>query len=253
MVRGMPVSWQPNFGFYLSRLGEDPASFVVDLNAQPQTSHPLRLQLRVPLRAPRADGLRDRSELEPMGDLEDRLVDALQARLDAIYVGRLVARGATEFFFYAPEAARARLNDLEALIGNTAPYSVEYLAETDSGWQIYTQFLYPDPYSYQAIANRSLLEQLEQAGDVLTAARPIDHLAFFSSRGQATEAATRLTAAGFSTDEVTTRDDGRFGLQFHRDDALSEGQADAFVAEVLDLILPLDGEYDGWGCPVVKG
>jgi hypothetical protein len=253
MVRAMETPWQPNFGFYLSRLGEDPASFVVDLNARPLTSHPLRLQLRVPLRQPRPDGLRDKSELEPMGDLEDRLVDALRARLGAVYVGRLVARGATEFFFYAPEVARPKLNDLEALVGDTAPYSVEYLAETDSAWQVYTQFLYPDPYSFQAIANRSLLEQLEQAGDVMTVARLVDHLAYFDGEAQAKEASVRLTAAGFLADAVKRRDDGRFGLEFHREDALADGQADAFVAEVLDIILPLDGDYDGWGCPVVKG
>lgn len=249
----MQLPWQPNFGFYLSRLGEDPASFVVDLNAQPQASHPMRLQLRVPLLKPRADGLRDREELEPMSQLEDRLVDALEAKLDAIYVGRLVARGATEFFFYLPQHAEQRLADLEALLGNTAPYSLEYLAEADGEWRVYTQLLYPDPYSYQAIANRSLLEQLEQAGDQLAISRLVDHLAYFASRAQAKEAVTRLTAAGFATDDVTPSEDGRFGLQFHRDDALAEGQADAFVAEVLDIILPLDGDYDGWGCPVVKG
>lgn len=249
----MSERWEPNFAFYLTNLDGKPASFVVDLRAEPQESHPLRLQLRVPLRAPRPDGLRDASELEPMGALEDRVVEALQAKTSAIYVGRLVSRGATEFFFYLPASAKPALNDFKALVGDVSPYTLEYLAAEDPEWSVYTQFLYPDPYSLQAIANRSLLEQLEKAGDVLTVARTIDHFAFFESEGSAKEAAKRLGAAGFATDDPTAKEDGQIGLQFHRDDSVGEGQADAFVAEVLDIILPLDGTYDGWGCPVVKG
>lgn len=248
----MSTPWQPNFGFYMTRLDEHPASFVVDLSATPLETHPLRLQLRVPLLKPRDDGLRDASELEPMGALEDGLVDALRAKVDARYVGRLVTRGATEFFFYLPSEAGPKLDDLEALLGPVEPYEVEYLAAEDPGWSLFTDFLYPDAYALQSIANRSLLEQLEQAGDVMSVARTIDHLAFFGSPGQANEAVARLTAAGFTTDPIEQHDDGRLGLKFHRDDALADGQADAFVVEVLDLITPLDGDYDGWGCPVVK-
>jgi hypothetical protein len=36
------------------------------------------------------------------------------------------------------------------------------------------------------------------------------------TEGQAKEAANRLKAAGFSTDELEVRDDDRVGLQFHR-------------------------------------
>jgi hypothetical protein len=249
----MSDRWQPNFGFYLTNLDGQPASFVVDLNAEPAESHPLRLQLRVPLLKPRPDGLRDASELEPMGAIEDRLVDALTEQTDALYVGRLVTRGATEFFFYLPRESGPKLDDLKGLVGDLGEYTMEYLAAEDPDWGMYTEFLYPDPYSYQAIANRSLLEQLQQAGDVMTVARTIDHLAFFDTAAQAQEAATRLEAAGFDTDAPAPREDGQVGLQFHREDALADGQADAFVAEVLDIILPLEGSYDGWGCPVVKG
>ena len=213
----MTTPWEPNFGFYLTTLDEHPASFVVDLNAEPTESHSLRLQLRVPLRPPRDDGLRD----------------------------------AAEFLFYVPSEHGPLLDDLEALLGPVAPYEVEYLAAEDPDWGMHTEFLFPDAYSLQSIANRTLLEQLEKAGDVMSVARTIDHLAFFESAAQANEAASRLKAAGFSTDELATREDDRVGLQFHRDDALSDGQADAFVAEVLDIMGPLGGEYGGWGCPVV--
>ena len=248
----MSEPWQPNFGFYMTTLDEQPASFVVDLNAEPNETHTLRLQLRVPLLKPRPDGLRDASELDPMAALEDRVVETLREKTEAIYVGRLVTRGATEFFFYLPPAASKQLDDLEALLGNQAPYTVEYLAAEDPDWGMYTEFLYPDPYSYQSIMNRSLLEQIEQAGDAMTVGRTVDHLAYFETDAQAKEAKTRLDAAGFDTDEIRTTDDGKFSLQFHREDSLAEGQADGFVAEVLDIVLPLEGTYDGWGCSIVK-
>lgn len=248
----MTTPWQPNFGFYLTQLDGHPASFVVDLAAEPTESHPLRLQLRVPLLHPRPDGLRDGKELEAMGALEDRLVETVVGATGGLYVGRLVTRGATEFFFYLPVTASTQLDRFESLVGDVQPYSVEYLAAEDPEWGMYTGLLYPDPYALQSIANRALLEQLEKAGDDLTAPRLIDHLVFFETRGQAAEAVSRLSAAGFSTDDIDAREDGSFSVQFHREDPIADGQADAFVAEVLDIILPLEGQYDGWGCPVVK-
>ncbi len=245
----MTEPWQPNFAFYLSRVDDHPASFVIDLNAEPQASHPVRLQLRVPLLTPRADGLRDATELDAMGAIEDRLAEVAKTRLDGLYVGRVVSQGATEFFFYVPR----RVERAADVFGDLTPYSLQFLCEDDPEWELYSDCLFPDPYALQAIMNRALIEQLTEAQDVLTTARTIDHFAYFESLEQAQAAATALTAQGFTTDEIDRRADGKFGLKFHRDDRLDEGQPDAFVATVLDIILPLDGDYDGWGCPVVKG
>ena len=246
----MPATWEPSFNFYLSRIDEEPVSIVLDLNAQTLPSHPVRLQIRVPLRVPRADGLRDSSELEAMGRIEDQVVDSLTPAFDAVFVGRYVMAGSTVFIFYLPESAKAE-TCLE-VIGSMAPYEAQWLTKSDPPWSFFHNFLYPNPYAFQSMLSRSLVQQLQTAGDALVSARPIDHLALFDDRAVADQASTHLAAKGFSMEPVAPHEGGGFELAFRRDDEVTDAHPDVFVGEILDVILPIGGRYDGWGCPVVK-
>ncbi len=254
--------WEQNFDFYVATIDGKPASFVLDLTAgehAPVATHPLLLEIKVPMLAAREDGLRDNSELEPLGALEDQFVDALEQRLDAIYAGRVVHDGATQLFLYVPAAHRDALDDLPTLTG--APpdgYTPEWAVVDDAEWRQYLDFLAPDAYSIQSMMNRRLLAVFAENGDTLALARPIDHLAHFASKPEAERAGAALRAVGFTTDDVgepvapeaaaDEADAGpRWALQFHRVDHLAEDRADEFVEEILDVILPLGGDYDGWG------
>ena len=245
--------WEQDFEFYMAAVEDRPASIVLDLAAAPHApvaTHPLLVEIRVPMLQPRPDGLRDAAELEPLGELEDQFVEALEDKVDAIYAGRLVTDGTTSMYLYVPEAHRAALDDLPALTG--APpgdYEPEWAVVDDPEWRQYLDFLTPDDYARQSIWNRRLLQVFTEQGDALEVARPIDHMAFFPSRVRAEEAALALRNAGFTTDElVAPADEDRgWGLGFHRADHLIDGRPDEFVGEILDLILPLDGDYDGWG------
>ena len=93
----------------------------------------------------------------------------------------------------------------------------------------------------------------DRAGNQISVAREIDHLAIFPSEKQARDAGVQLAEHGFRLDELEPPDDERWRLGFHRDDACDEGRPDEFVFEILDVILPFDGDYDGWGSMLVKG
>lgn len=247
--------WEQDFDFYMARIDDQPASFVIDLNAArhaPVDSHPVSLVIRVPMLIEREDGLRHADELEPLGELEDKFVEALEQKVDAIYAGRVVHDGYTTLFLYVPAAHRDALDDLPSLTGPPpGDYEPSWGVDDDPAWERYTGFLAPDDYALQTIWNRRLLQQFTDHGDDLTQAREVDHMAYFPSSEQAERAAAALRGAGFVTDEVVAGDDDadedRFALQFHRQDHLADGRPDEFVGEVLDLILPLDGVYDGWG------
>ena len=318
--------WEPDFDFYMAQLEDRPASFVVDLAAAaqaPVASHPLLLSIQVPMLRPRPDGLRDASELDDLGALEDQFVEALAAKVDAVYVGRTVHDGNTTLYLYVPEEHREALDELPALTG--APpgeYEPRWGVADDPEWEQYTEFLAPDDYAHQTIWNRRLVKQFTEMGDELAVAREIDHMTYFPSRQAAEQAAVELAALGFRVDEPTSSEDDeaedddeadaedgdqegdddeaeadavsadgddedddsdsdedeegddddeasmsadddddddddsddeeRWGLQFHRDDSLADGRPDEFVAEILDVILPLGGSYDGWGAMHVK-
>jgi len=248
----MSERWTQDFDVYLVTMEDKPASFVVDLAAAehgPVDTHGLRLTIRVPMLQPRADGLRDASELDALGELEDRLCDRLEEAVDAIYAGRVVHGGDTTFFFYVPDGHRGDLDDLAPITGNLGRYRPEWALDEDPEWECYFAYLTPDPVSRQSIWNRRLLQAFEEGGDRLEEPREVDHLAYFPTQAQAEKAAVELRRAGFKTDDIQAPEEhaDAWSLQFHRVDALSDGRPDEFCAEILDVILPLEGLYDGWG------
>lgn len=251
-MRDASERWTQDFDVYLVTMEDRPASFVVDLAAGehvPVETHPVRLTVRVRMQHPREDGLRDARELEALGEVEDRLCDRLEEAVDAIYAGRVVHDGLTTFYFYVPAEHRDDIDDLPALAGALGRYRLEWAIDDDPEWECYSVYLAPDPISRQTIWNRRLLQVFEEKGDRVDVPREIDHLAHFPGREQAEAAALALRRAGFALDEIEAPDGpgDAWALSFHRHDAIGEGRPDEFCAEILDIILPLEGLYDGWG------
>ncbi len=249
------ASWESAFNMYMANVGGAPTSFIVDMNAAPhapKATHPLRIQLRVPLLRPLPNGLRDASELEPMGKVEDTICARLEAALQAIYVGRTLGAGYVTFFFYAPPAGDEK-TDFAKVIGPLGEYKVQWLTEEDPKWSSYLDFLYPDEPSREQMTNRAQLEQRQKIGDNLDAERDIDHFAIFGSLEQASAAGVALIEKGFRAGEPSPRgEEGQHTLEFHRRDALSLGRPNVFCAEIRAILAPFAGEYDGWGAVVVK-
>jgi hypothetical protein len=249
--------WQAYLDFYEARAGDDRAIVMLDLAARahaPLASHPLRLQVRVKMRGPRDDGLRSSEEADALFALEDRLVESMSETAEAIFVGRVVSQGYTELFFYVPRSGMREDRSPLAVVGDTSPYRLEWLIEEDAGWQRYDE-LFPNAYAMQTILNRRLVAQMVESGDQIAIARRIDHVVWFPSEKQARAAARKLRAIGFRLDplEAPSDDEAAWCLGLHRVDRCDGRRPDEFVSEILDAVLPLGGEYDGWGSPVQKG
>lgn len=244
----VPPALPQDWDFYEGAASSGRAIVLINLGARaraPVPSHPLRVQLRTRMQRPGEDGLREPDEAPALFALEDRLVAALTGHADAHFVARVVAFGCTEWFFYLPagraDGARQALRDL----GSLAPYALEWLAEDDASWDEYAA-LYPNRYALQTIHNRRLQQSMEAQGDRLEVPREVDHVAFFPSREQADAASAALAKAGFRVD-APSEHAPKWGLEFHRSQRCDGAAPDEFVFEVLDLLEPFGGEYDGWG------
>ncbi len=255
----MPPSWTPSFEFYEALLDEDRLIILLDLAAAahaPVPGHDLRLQVRVRMREPRDDGLRSQGEAPALFALEDRLVPALQGALDAIFLGRFVARSCTTFVFMLPSERGGEVADALEGLGDTAPYRPRWLTEKDPSWRYYWEFLFPNPFAHQRIMNRQVLRQLEERGDRLDRERQVDHWAHLPNREACERATQALAELGYQVGEPTPPgEDGHakhWTLPFHRDSALDRDQADRATWEILQALGPLSGSYDGWGAPVVR-
>lgn len=251
--------WDPDFDTYLTLVEEAPASFVVDLAAAqhaPLDSHPVRVQVRLTLQAPTEDGMPTPHESPLLHALEDRVTEGLAEHMGGIFVGHEISRGYLHVVAYCP---RNRVGDEATLIDwlDDDGYEVAWLASDDPGWDMYFEHMYPSVWEMRTIWNRRLLARLEDHGDDLERARPIDHFAYFRGPEPAAAAAKALEKAGFLVDPPhRSEDDERkspavWTVEFHRDDALADGRADAVSLEIMELIDPHDGDYDGWGCAVV--
>jgi regulator of RNase E activity RraB len=255
----MPPSWTPQFEFFEALLDEDRLIILVDLGAArcaPVAGHDLRLQIRVKMRRPREDGLRSQAEAPDLFALEDRLVAGMQQKLDGLFLGRFVARGFTTFVFMLPGARGQQVPQALTADPEPSPYHLHWLTESDPSWRFYWDFLFPDPFSHQRIMNRQVLRQLEERGDRMDLPRRVDHWAHLPNRDACTLAAQALAALGYGVE--TPRAPGKdahprhWTLPFHKDSALDEGQVDDATWEILQVIEPLRGSYDGWGAPVVR-
>jgi len=249
-VRAM-AGWEPRFEFYFTDRAGCPFSTFVDLEAHrhaPLESHPVALRARVLMRDPRPDGLRSGAEAPALFAFEDRLVARLRETLDAVYVGRVVGGVRTEILFYVPLAMEA---EPAAVVSDLEPYGVSFTRVLDRSWLEYGE-LYPDEREWQQITDHRLLQVLEEKGDQPDVPRQVDHLVLFGARPAAESAAHVLARRGFaffSGDPVRERD-GTFAVEFHRVETCHARDVRRFVDEILDIVLPLGGSYDGWGCEV---
>jgi hypothetical protein len=234
-------------------MGDDRLSVMIDLAALPHTpvaTHPVRLNVRAAMLRKRADGLRSSEEMDALLSLEEQVVPALEKKANAIHIARLVGQGYTEFLFYVPAERRAVADDPNAAAGNVAPYELEWYLEDDPDWTAYRN-LFPDRYDIQTIWNRRVVTAMKENGDLLDRPREIDHLATFPTEDRAREAATALAARGFRAAEPHLKGT-RWWLEFHRTDRCDGHRPDEFTFEILDVVLPLEGQFDGWGSMAVE-
>jgi hypothetical protein len=247
-----PAEFSPAFvgTFYPADVDGSPAAFVVDLEQEPRTSHATRITVSVPMLEAEPDGLRSEGEMQDLDTLQTKLTERLARAAGADCVGFYDLRGVATFVFYAKKPITAA--EATVAIADTHPYEADVLVDEDPEWRFYIDALFPDAYALQGIWNRLIVDELESHGDELHEPRDVDHVATFPSTATAQKAAKQLTAAHFKVDGIGKADeDGRFELAFHRSETLEEGKPDLFAAEILDIVLPLDGEYEGWGAPAV--
>ncbi len=259
VLLGKPLDkpWEEDFDFYFSESMKARLVISVDLGAvelAPLATHPLRLQARITMQTPRADGLRQLGEADALFDLEDRLVERLGAVLPLVYVGRMVTVGDVTLVWYAPRTAEAQIEELtDAVKSVRGDYEVHLSLDKDPKWDFYDDFLFPDVYNLQVMLNRRRLMTLVEHGDDGSLSRDLEHLAYFESAQRAEEAARRLTTAGFEVDspmveeQSTPTENLSLALWFSREDSLADGRIDDVCVEILDVILACEGYYDGWG------
>lgn len=126
--------------------------------------------------------------------------------------------------------------------------------DEDPEWDIYFNFLYPDEYSFQAMMNRRVIQNLMEQGDNSEAEREVDHWLYFSNSKDRDFFVNKAEGMGYKINSLEELEERNYPYQVHisRLDKTEYHHINNIVWELLDIIRSLNGYYDGWGCPIVK-
>ena len=243
-----------NWRSYFCNVNDSLASIFVNLglrNDAPVLSKPWLLWVWVYFRSPRPDGLSDSKEAPEIFKIEDALTLELSRSCGAILSGRITTEGRRELYFYGEtrtgfsEAVAKEMSAFEA-------FKFEIGEQKDALWEQYLNVLYPSAEDLEKIKNRDLLDVLEQKGDVLTAARDVEHWMCFASEASRASFRKAAVEAGFRIASESQVERGLpFGISVVRNQPLEQVLVDATVIELLHLSRQFLGEYDGWETPLI--
>lgn len=243
-----------NWKSYFCNVNGKLASIFLNLslrNEAPILSKPWLLWVWLHCQSPRRDGLSDRNEAPTLFKIEDALTRQVGRKCNAVPCGRITTEGRREFYFYG-ETNRGFASAVRTAMSAFRKYKVDIGDQEDSLWEQYLNVLYPSSTDLERIKNREVLEVLEEHGDVLTAAREVQHWMYFQSAQSRASFRHEVVKAGFKVEsESQVEGDRPFGISVIRTQPVGPDAIDETVMELLRLTEQFEGEYDGWETQVI--
>jgi len=115
-------------------------------------------------------------------------------------------------------------------------------------WGFSRESLRPDAERRRWIADRHVVEALQDRGDTLTLARPVHHWAFFTSASARDGFVAEAARDGFVVAELVDAAEGAraFGARLDRVDPVDLDHIHDVAMGLVELAARHDGDYDGW-------
>lgn len=161
------------FVFYPTTLDQIPHSIRVDIHVHEAfDTHPHGVIITVPYKG-KEDGYPSTEEFERLNRLEDSFLEQLSDK-GALLMGIITGNQSLDIFFASKDADTIRdvLSRVEA-----DPY--EILVHPSGAESLYVQYLYPNVYEQQYIANQDYCKQLLDKGDRFETPRDVVFFASF--------------------------------------------------------------------------
>ncbi len=243
--------FESEWEFYLCLIEDQHASILVDLSyaSEGQIENMEHLvRLRIPLLAPREDGLCTLEESEKLNEIDDALFEVVEAAEGTIaHVGRITCGGFRDFFFYVENPLTTEPALSSALVPHTE-YPCETAADHDPEWSAYFEMLYPSPREMQMIMSERVLRSLAENGDDPEISRDMTHWIFFPGVEQRQQFADRVAQGGFRIVEEggDGSEESPLMLAIARTQTTDRVEVHDTVLELYDLAEECEGEYDGW-------
>ena len=218
-------------------------------------NYPKRLHLQILYKNANDSGFPTREEGEYVYSIEDAVEEIVEQHGDML-AGVVKCDERVRIFAYTKNEL-GYYDEISAVMSKNFPNYAYTLAIVDEpDWELYFHALYPDRYEYQSIMNMRLIEDIKSDGDSMVP-RVLEHCLLFKTEenGEAflakvmEDSFIKLSSENRSNNEAIDKE-YPYLLVIGREDAFEN--IDEIVWYLMDLAEEFDGEYDGWGCHIVK-
>ena len=218
-------------------------------------NYPKRLELQILYKNADDNGFPTREEGEYVYPVEDAVVEIIEQHGD-ILAGVVKCDERARIFAYV-KSELGYYNEISEMMSEKFPdYAYTLAVFEDKDWVMYFQALYPDRYEYQSIMNRWLIEDIKGNGDSMVP-RVLEHCLLFKTEEHGEAFLAKVMEDGFIKLSSENQNDNEdidkeypYLLVIGREDDFEN--IDEIVWCLMDLAEEFDGEYDGWGCHIVK-
>ena len=218
-------------------------------------NYPNRLHLQILYKNANDSGFPTREEGEYVYSIEDAVEEIVKQHGDML-AGVVKCDERVRIFAYTKNEL-GYYDEISAVMSKNFPdYAYTLAVVDDPDWELYFQALYPDRYEYQSIMNMRLIEDIKSDGDSMVP-RVLEHCLHFKIEENGEAFLAKVMEDGFiklSSENLTDNEDidkeYPYLLVIGREDDFEN--IDGIVWYLMDLAEEFDGEYDGWGCSVVK-
>ena len=218
-------------------------------------NYPNRLHLQILYKNANDSGFPTREEGEYVYSIEDAVEEIVKQHGDML-AGVVKCDERVRIFAYVKNEL-GYYDEISAVMSKNFPdYAYTLAVVDDPDWELYFQGLYPDRYEYQSIMNMRLIEDIKSDGDSMVP-RVLEHCLLFKTEENGEAFLAKVMEDGFiklssedRTDNEAIDKEYPYLLVIGREDAFEN--IDEIVWYLMDLVEEFDGEYDGWGCHIVK-
>jgi hypothetical protein len=206
----------------------------------PDLPHCARLLIYAPAQFTDAQGLPDGDLWQPLGELEDKIMEILaKHQIACQFVGRLTYTAVRELIFQVDPAHLPHFHEITDEIIHRSP--LEMSRKEEAGWRFFDQNIRPTPPMWQQIHNRHQLEQLEAQGFNLEAPHQLQHQ-FRGNPLQLQAIAQQLSQDGFT---VLSQNGNELRLGLHHPQ-LDLDELTALTTSLHTYTAVQGATYEGW-------
>ncbi|WP_299700948.1 DUF695 domain-containing protein [uncultured Pontibacter sp.] len=251
-------AYTPEWEVYFCDIDDRPACVSVDLGFESLAPIPDKrraFEIVVALQAADQDGFpAEEAEWEKLEEIEEAFVQEFENSLQAAFVGKLLHDGKRNFYFYTEQEALP-----DVIAANIMQQFPDYTYATnnleDPNWDLYLNFLFPEPADMQSIKNGRVMRMMQEQGDEQHIPRPISHFFYLASEADRTALRKEVEAQGYTLvqeGENEKSPEAPYSLVVSKVETLDEEAVHASTLALYQLAEAHNGVYDGWEAQVIR-